>query len=298
MVLNSALCDNQQDDVFARLRSGIQNLPTQQKLICSYILDHHQQVAFYTVEELAQASKTSPATVVRVVKRLGYDSYKELLEQLQKVMMTTNNSVWWELEQVLNESTDSEQEPVLSWVSRDSIEGIKNSLSRQLMDSFDNAIELMLNARKIGIVGMRSSKYVAGFLHFMMNQLFSNTQMLAYAGTDVIYDEVLNLGKEDLIIAVSLGGPHFVILTQEILAFAKGKGIPSILITNDMGNPAIDSATVTLCVGRAKYHYSIVQAMVLAEAMITELAQRKKNSVRKKLKNLEEVLEDKGVTMP
>ena len=106
--INSSL---QSDDVFARLRMGIKDLPTQQKLICSYILDNYQQVAFYTVEELAQASKTSPATVVRVVKRLGYDSYKELLEQLQKVMMTTNNSVWWELEQVMNNSSEVEKEP-------------------------------------------------------------------------------------------------------------------------------------------------------------------------------------------
>ncbi|WP_455759649.1 MurR/RpiR family transcriptional regulator [Cloacibacillus evryensis] len=293
--INSSL---QSDDVFARLRMGIKDLPTQQKLICSYILDNYQQVAFYTVEELAQASKTSPATVVRVVKRLGYDSYKELLEQLQKVMMTTNNSVWWELEQVMNNSSEVEKEPALSWVSRDSIDGIKSSLTRQLMDSFDDALELMLNAKKIGIVGMRSSKYVAGFLHFMMNQLFSNTHMLAASGTDVVYDEVLNLGKDDLIMAVSLGGPHFVILTQEILSFARERGIPSILITNDMGNPAIDYSTVTLCVGRTKYHYSIVQAMVLAEAIVTELALRKKAPARKKLKNLEDVLMDKGVTMP
>lgn len=288
----------QPNDVFARLRAGIKDLPTQQKLICSYILEHYQQVAFYTVEELAQASKTSPATVVRVVKRLGYDSYKDLLEQLQQVMMVTNNSVWWELEQVMNDNSEMDKEPSLSWVSRDSIDGIKNSLTSQLMDSFDSAIDLMLEARKIGIVGMRSSKYVAGFLHFMMNQLFSNTHMLGALGTDVAYDEVLNFCSDDLIIAVSLGGPHFVILTHEIISFAKDNDIPSILITNDMGNPSIDNATVTLCVGRTKYHYSIVQAMVLTEAIITELALKKKIQARKKLKNVEDVLIEKGITMP
>ena len=147
---------------------GIKTLPTQQKQICAYILDHYQQVAFYTVEELGSASKTSPATVVRVVKRLGYGSYKELLEQLQKTMMTEGGSVWWELEQSMRDSSEVEKEPVLSWVSRDTIEGIKASLTRQLMDSFDDAIDTILRAKKIGVVGMRSSKYVAGFLHYML----------------------------------------------------------------------------------------------------------------------------------
>ena len=199
----------------------------------------------------------------------------------------------------MNDDDDPpEREPVLSWVFRDSVEAIKSSVTSDLMDSFDRAVDLLREARKIGIVGMRSSKYVGGFLHFMMNQLFSNTIMLAYAGTDMVYDEVLNLGREDVIVAVSLGGPHFVMLTHEILKLSKERGIRSVLITNDMGNPAIDEATVTLCVGRAKYHYSIAQALVLAEALVTELAQRKKDSARKKLKNLEEVLNDKGVTMP
>jgi len=268
---------SQQEDVFARLRMGIKNLPAQQKIICSYILENYQKVAFYTVEELANTSHTSPATVVRTVKRLGYESYKELLDALQKVFMAGSNEVWWELEQIWSgDENNIDMEPVLSWVARDDVEGIKGSISSQLMDSFDNAVNLIKKARNIGIVGMRSSKYVAGFLHFMLNQLFSNARMLAYADTDTVYDEVLNYSKEDIIIAVSLGGPHFVALTHEILSFAKENSIPTILITNDRGNQAIDYATVPLCVGRTKYHYSIVPPLMLAEALVTELGRKKK----------------------
>ncbi|MDO5116543.1 MAG: MurR/RpiR family transcriptional regulator [Synergistaceae bacterium] len=288
-----------QKDLFARLRMGMKELPAQQRLICQYILEHYQQVAFYTVEELGAASGASPATVVRLVKRLGYDSYKSLLEELQKLFMNSNNSVWWELEQIWSGSGDTnDYEPVLSWVARDDIEAIKASLTPQLMDSFDNAVALMEKAKKIGLVGMRSSKYVAGYLHFMLNQLFSNVRMLAYDGADTVYDEVLNFGREDLIIAVSLGGPHFVQLTHQILAYAQENGIPSILIANDMGNPAIDTATVTLCAGRAKYHYSIVQPIVIAEALVTELGKRKQPLAQKKLHRLEQVLDQKGVTLP
>lgn len=290
---------SQQEDVFARLRMGIKSLPTQQKQICTYILENHQQVSFYTVEELARASKTSPATVVRTVKRIGYDSYKKLLEDLQKVLMKNNNAVWWEIEQIwTQEDSKIGSEPTFSWVARDDIEGIKSTLTPQLMDSFDSAVNLMEKASNIGVFGMRSSKYVAGFLHFMLNQLFSNVHTLACSGEDTIFDELLNFGKDDLIIAVSLGGPHFVVRTHDIIAYAKENGIPTLLITNDLGNQAIDNATVSLCVARTRYHYSIVQPMVLAEALVVELGLRKKQVAQKKLYRLEKLLDEQGITLP
>jgi len=289
----------QQEDVFARLRMGIKNLPTQQRQICTYILQNHQQASFYTVEELADASKTSPATVVRTVKRIGYDSYKRLLEDLQKVLMKNNNAVWWEIEQIwTQEGGTVDSEPALSWIARDDIEGIKSTLTPQLMDSFDSAVDLMEKARNIGVFGMRSSKYVAGFLHFMLNQLFSNVHTLACSGEDTIFDELLNFGKEDLIIAVSLGGPHFVIRTHDIIAYAKENDIPTLLITNDLGNQAIDNATVSLIVARTKYHYSIIQPMVLAEALVVELGLRKKHVAQKKLHRLEKLLDEQRITLP
>ncbi len=289
----------QQEDVFARLRMGIKNLPAQQRQICTYILENHQQVSFYTVEELANASKTSPATVVRTVKRIGYESYKDLLEDLQKVLMSGNNAVWWEIEQMWSQEGEAgDGEPVLSWAARDDIEGIKGTLTPQLMDSFDKAVDLMDKARNIGVFGMRSSKYVAGFLHFMLNQLFSNVHTLACSGEDALYDELLNYGKDDLIIAVSLGGPHFVIRTHEIIAYAKENNIPAVLITNDLGNQAIDNATVSLCVGRTRYHYSIVPPLLLAEALVIELGIRKKHTAQRKLHRLEKLLDENGITLP
>lgn len=288
----------QTEDVFSRLRMGIEDLPSQQKQICAYLLENYQKAAFYTVEELAKESKTSPATVVRVVKRLGYGSYKELIEKFQAIVTSTNSSVWWELEQVIDDKNECINEPTLSWVSRDTVDGIKNSLTRQLMDSFDNAVDLILNAKKIGIVGMRSSRCVAEFLHFMLNQLAHNAFLLGATGADVVYDDLLNMKNEDVLVAVSLGGPHFVMLTQEILASAKDMGIPSVLITNEMSNPAINNATVTLCVGRTKYHYSIAQALVLSEALTTEFALKRKSSAKKKLKQLEDILVAKEITMP
>lgn len=80
-------------DLFSRLRQGVQEFPGQQQLVCRTILEHYQQVAFMTVEELGQASSVSPATVVRTVARLGYESYHDLLQEIQTLLISTRTSL-------------------------------------------------------------------------------------------------------------------------------------------------------------------------------------------------------------
>ena len=88
------------------------------------------------------------------------------------------------------------------------------------------------------------------------------------------------------------------IRTHDIIAYAKENNIPTILITNDMGNQAIDNATISLCVGRTRYHYSIVPPLILAESLVVELGLRKKHAAQRKLHRLEKLLDENGITLP
>lgn len=212
-------------------------------------------------------------------------------------MNVSKKDFWWSLRQLWYEERENVfGEPTLSWVFRDNIESMKNSMSKELFDSFDRAIEMMVKADKIAIVGMRSSRYPAGFLFHMLNQLFSNVYLLGASGTDMIYDDILNFGKNDVIIAISLGGPHYVVATHEVIEFTKESNIPNILITNYIGNQGIDLATVTLIFESAKRHYSIASTISLMEAIVAELAIRKKNTAQEKIVKLEEVMIRKGVS--
>lgn len=297
MALNIEETGIQKENVFARLRSGTNKFSLQQKSICSFILENPQRVAFYTVEELAKASDTSPATVVRTMKSLGYSSYKEFLDELRPNMNVSKKDVWWSLRQLWHENRENiYEEPTLSWVFWDNIESMKNSMSKELLDAFDKALEIMFKANKIAIVGMRSSRYPAGYLFHMLNQLFSNVYLLGAYGTDMIYDDILNFDKNDVIIAISLGGPHYVVSTHEIIEFAKESDIPTVLITNYIGNQGIDLATVTLSFEGAKRHYSIASTISLIEAIVAELAIRKKDAAQEKIVKLEEVMIQKGVS--
>lgn len=285
------------NDVFTILRNGMQNFSAQQSSLCSYILNNYHKVAFYTVEELSQKSGISPATIVRTTKSLGYKNYKDFLSKIQDTLMIDNRSVWWELQKIWDSKDNNTNEPILSWVAKDDIEAVTNTVTEQLILSIEQAVKLLSGARKIGVIGMRSSKYVSGFMHYMLNQLFQNSYSLPSNGYDTVYDDLLNFNKEDVLTIISLGGPHFVSLTHEIAAFAKENNIPTILITSDRSNPCIDNVTLPLFVESTKQHYSIIQPLVLVETLITELGRVKENTARQKLQKLEPLLQEKKITL-
>ncbi len=80
------------DSIFIRLRRGVEKFTSMQKVVCSYILENYQRVAFMTVEELAGLCGASPATVVRTVKALDYASFHEMQAEFEKLLMSTQVS--------------------------------------------------------------------------------------------------------------------------------------------------------------------------------------------------------------
>ncbi len=154
---------------------------------------------------------------------------------------------------------------------------------------------MLANARRIFIVGMRSSKAAALFFQSMLNQLFSNAT-IALDGSETLYDDLVDLGPEDVLFCISLGGPHYAKTTARAVGFAARNSIPSILVTNAPTAPAVETATLTLYVAPTQKHYSLVPCLTLLESLVVSLGQRNRKEAQKKLRKLEEVLVGENVT--
>jgi len=289
---------DQAANVLAVLAGAAETLPHRQRQICSYILNNYQKTAFQTVEALAEASKTSPATVVRTIKALGYNNFKDLQKEIHDVLFANNISVWWELERSLQgEDRPEDHEPTFNWTARDNVESIQNSATPQLLRDFTAAVDLLERAGKIAIFASRSTKAAAFYLYFMLQQLSTNTRLLDSFGADLLYDELLTLTKDDVFLALSIGGPHFGKRTLEAVAFAAQNNIPTILITTQASCPAAMHADITLYVAQPRRHYSIVSAITLVEALVVELGKRKKETSLARIRQLEKVLIEQKVTI-
>lgn len=284
-------------NLFNNLRNGVEIFSPQQKLVCAYILENYSEVAFMTVEDLAEASGTSPATVVRTISSLGYKGFHEMLEEIQKLLVNTKTSLWWQLEQSWEDSADIRTKDPLNWVTQDNIVSLRNSLTPSLVSNFNKAVEMLAKAKNISILGLRSSKGAALFFYSLLHQFLPNTCLVDPSGADEMFANILDLSNDDVLFAMSLGGPHYAVRTIQALELAHRRKVPTILLTSDMAGPAIAFSDTVLCVAPTKHHYSLVPVMNILDAFIVELGSRKKHSANSKLRSLEEILKEIDVTL-
>jgi DNA-binding MurR/RpiR family transcriptional regulator len=285
---------SQQDDVFAKLRWGSQNLSARQTKLCSYILDNYQQVAFWSVEELSQNSGVSPSTIVRTVKSLGFSGYHDLLKRFERLIIDNKTSVFWETE--ISWRGNPEELSFLSWIARDNIRAIQNSVTPSILEDIQNAVEILRRAGKIHIIAFRSSRAAAVYFHATLAQYFNNVSIVQYGG-DELFDTLIDLSSSDAVLAIQLGGPHFTRMTIRALRYAKRNGIPTILITNDLACPTCEFATVRLIVANTRHHYSLVPTLTVLETILSELGRKDQGHALKKMRGLEKVLEDEEITL-
>jgi DNA-binding MurR/RpiR family transcriptional regulator len=279
--------------VFSKLRKGVDELSSKQKVVCAYILENYHKTAFVTVEELAGLCGASPATVVRTVKALGYGSYREMQEEFERMLIDTKVSLWWELERSWQETDD---ECPFPWVAQDNIEAIKSCMTTHLVQNYGDAVDLILRAKTIYIMALRSSYAASFFFYMMLKQILPNVSC-SHMGSDVLYDDLVDLGPEDVLFCLSLGGPHHARATTNAMAFAAQNSIPSILVANSPSTPAVIHATITLYAPSANKHYSLVACMTLLESLIVSIGKKKSDAARKKLRKLEKVLAEQNITM-
>ena len=291
MEITNDFLNGENDSIFTRLRKGISEFTLTQQTVCSYTLEHYQKVPFTTVEKLAQSCGVSPASVVRTVKALGYDSYRELQSELEALLLGTKVSLWWELERSFD---DNDEEFPLARIVRDNIEALQESITPHMMQNYALAVGLLLDARFIYIVGMRSSRGAAIYFHSMMNQMLANVRL--GGGNEVLFDDLVDLGPKDVLIGISLGGPHHAKATCNAMKFAARNSVPSILITNSPSSPCAEFATVALYVPSASKHYSITPCMTLLESLVVSIGKKYRGIAKEKLRKLEEVLVSEDIT--
>ena len=281
-------------EIISVLRGGSREFSPKQQELCCYLINNYQQAVFWTVEELSKQCGTSPATIVRTVKALGYDSYRNMMDKLRNLVVDSNNSMWREIER--SQGYMHNDDSLLNWVARDNIGAIRKSMTGILRSSINDASVLLGQSKSIFIVAARSSRAAAMFFYSMLSQMTNNVNMANY-GEEELYDILTDKGSDDVIFAISLGGSHHSSIFAHAIEYAKDNGIKTIILTNAPFSEAIASVDVTLYVPRTDTHYSLVPALTVLEALVVKFGIYKKETALPKMCKLEKVLVNKKISI-
>lgn len=282
MSKDSNIIKNIQDN-YSRLSKG-------QKVIAEYLVNHYDKAAFLTAANLGKILNVSESTVVRFANALDYSGYKELQRELQEIIRNKLTTVQ---RLSLSENYNKNENTIAKVMEKD-IENMKKTLNEVDHESFFKAIRYTLKAKKIFILGLRSSSFLSGYLAFYMNFTFDNIHLVKHGASD-IFEQLMKADKDDVIICLTY--PRYSKRTLEAIDYTRTKGCKVISFTDSLISPASGKSDVTIIARSDMLSYvdSLVAPMSLINAFIIALGNEKKEDITPYFEELEYVWKTYGI---
>ncbi len=278
-------------DLIKLLQTNFNKLSKGQKLIAEYIMGNYDKAAFMTAAKLGETVGVSESTVVRFANTLGYEGYKELQNELQELIknkLTTVQRIG------LTDDYLSTKENSFKKVLKKDMDNISSTIDEIDYENFEKAIDCILQAETVYVLGLRSSAFLAGYLGFYFNFIVDNVKVVTSAPSDV-FEQLLKAKNTDVVIGISY--PRYSKRTLEALNYSKEKGCNIIGITDSLVSPAAQIADITLIAGSNMVSFvdSLVAPMSLINALIIGVGMEKKEDITKYFEDLEAIWEKYNV---
>lgn len=269
------------NDLLAKLNHSFKSLSKGQKQIASFILDNYDKAAFITASKMGRIVGVSESTVVRFAYTMGYDGYPELQKSLQELIRNKLTSV-----QRIKLTSDMNQNDVLKSVLKADMANIRATIDSIDNVTFNRVVDALFAARKIYIIGIRSSSTLAQLLAHYLGMMLDDVVLVGSSIGDV-YESLIRITDEDLCIGISF--PRYSTRTIDSLKFAKSKGAHIVAITDSTFSPIAEVAQDALIAksDMASFADSLVAPLSLINAIIVACSLRRKEDVYARFSQLE-----------
>ena len=261
-----------------------------QKLIAQYILKNYDKVAFMTACKLGETVGVSESTVVRFANALGYSGYPKLQDALQELIKNKLTTV--QRVDMIKEFNDDSA--ILKKIVKSDMDNIKDTLEEIDEKAFEEAANRILKAKRIYIVGMRSSFTIAQYLGFYLGIILDSVHVIRTDMGDA-FEQVVKINEDDVLIAVSF--PRYSKKSYQIVSYAKEKGAHIVSLTDSPFAPVASFTDNLLLVksNMASFVDSLVPALSIANALIVSVGMKEKEDIKQHFDDLEAIWEKYSV---
>ena len=272
-------------DLLALITEAMPRLSKGQKQIARVILNHCESAAYMTASALGAEAGVSESTVVRFSSELGFSGYPEMQAQMRETVRVSLTSV----QRVHAANHRMEEDEVLDRILTRDAENVRATLEHVDRAAFKKAVDMILGARNIYILGMRSSAVLASFMSYYFELLFDNVRLIRPAGGSEIFEHLMKVREEDVFVAISF--PRYTTGIVNATEYASRRGAGVVAITDSASSPIAAHADVTLVAGSdmASFVDSLVAPLSLINAMIAYIGKKKQDEVTETLDRLEQV---------
>lgn len=279
------------NDLITKIQSELPGFSKGQKQIACFILEHYDKAAFMTASRLGVTVGVSESTVVRFATELGYDGYPHLQRALQEMIRNKLTSV--QRMEVAGDRMGGRD--VLQTVLHADTDMIRVTLDEIDRDAFQGAVDALMGAKRIYILGVRSSSALASFLGFYFNLLFENVTLVHTNSVSEIFEQVLRVGPGDVLFGISF--PRYSKRTLSAMKYARDRGARVIALTDSQLSPLARVADHVLLArsDMASFVDSLVAPLSVINALIVAVGMSRRDEIEQTFNKLERIWEEYDV---
>ena len=261
------------------------------KKIADYILNNYEVAAYHTAAKLGSVTGISESTVVRFATQLGFRGYPEFQTALQESIKGKLTST----QRMEVASVQLSQEDLLENVLKNDRQTIKETLESVSREDFAAAANAINSARKIYILGIRSSAPLADFVYFYFKLVYDNVKLITAACSSEMFEEIFRIGEEDVLIALSF--PRYSKQVIKTVKYVKERGAKIIAITDSDIAPIAELSDYLLVAKNSMVSFvdSMVAPLSLINALIIASARGRREEVQKTFMELDNVWDNYNV---
>lgn len=278
-------------DILRSIEENMDGFSKGQRQIARYLLAHYDKAAYMTAAKLGAEVSVSESTVVRFVMELGYAGYPEFQKALQELIRTKLTS--FQRMEVTNHLIGDGD--VLEKVLLTNVENIRHTLDGISRTAFHDAVDAIVKAKNVYIIGVRSSSMLAGFLSYSLQMIFDNVRLVDATMGSELFQQMMSIGEGDVMVAISF--PRYSKRVIKAVEFARRAGADVVALTDSPESPIAHSAQQVLVAqsDMASYVDSLVAPLSLINALVVAVSRAREDEVRERLEKLEHIWDEYDV---
>lgn len=277
--------EQQVNDIISRINDRYPRMSKSHKAIATFISDHYEQAVFMTAAKLGETLGISESTVVRFASGIGYEGYPEFQKALEEWVQNKLNTV----QKMGAKYGNSTQSEILTDVLTADMEKISDTMQNLDPIAFEAAVDIILHAKTIYIVGIRSCEPLADFLCFYLNMIRGNVVLLKTTSVSEMFEQMIRIDEKDAIIGISF--PRYSMRTLKVMEFANDRNAKVITITDSVHSPMnlYSSCNLLARSDMVSIVDSLVAPLSVINALVVALCLKRPEEVKNNLVTLEEV---------
>jgi len=276
------------ESLLMRINQQYKKMSKGQKQLATYITDNYDKAVFFTAAKLGKEVGVSESTAVRFATQLGYKGYPEFHHALEDLVRNKLNSIQ-RMEVAYERVPQSE---ILRTVLQSDIDKIKMTMDNLEHDVFELAVDILLKAKTIYIIGIRSCAPLASFLGFYLNLIFDDVRLVQTNSASEIFEQMIRVGEQDVVIGISF--PRYSMRTLKAMEFANNRNAKVITLTDSIHSPMNLYSACNLIArsDMVSIADSLVAPLSVVNALVVALCMKKQKEVVDTLESMEQIWEE------